>query len=162
MGAGRQDLQGLAIDGLHTVALELAGLLLYRTHFRTAAMALASLMLHCISVCLDSNVCSPLSLLQDLAIDAVQTVAVELGNGQREIDVKKYAKVEKIPGGALEDSRVLRGVMFNKDVVVPGRMRRWDVGLGWGLCVCSVCMSGLVWWRLGACTGGMFGRELFT
>lgn len=38
-------------------------------------------------------------LPQDLAIDAVQTVAVELGNGQREIDVKKYAKVEKIPGG---------------------------------------------------------------
>lgn len=62
--------------------------------------------------------------LQDLAIDAVQTVTVEVGNGQREIDVKKYAKVEKIPGASLEDSRVLKGVMFQKDVVVPGRMRR--------------------------------------
>lgn len=41
-----------------------------------------------------------------------------------EIDIKKYAKVEKIPGGSLEDSRVLNGVMFNKDVVLPGRMRR--------------------------------------
>jgi len=38
---------------------------------------------------------------------------------------RKYAKVEKIPGGAIEDSRVLRGVMFEKDVVVPARMRRW-------------------------------------
>ena len=37
---------------------------------------------------------------------------------------RKYAKVEKIPGGAIEDSRVLRGVMFEKDVVVPARMRR--------------------------------------
>ncbi|GAB4816804.1 hypothetical protein N2152v2_003850 [Parachlorella kessleri] len=64
------------------------------------------------------------TLIADLAIDAVQTVMVDLGNGQREIDVKKYAKIEKIPGGALEDSRVLRGVMFSKDVVVPGRMRR--------------------------------------
>lgn len=41
-----------------------------------------------------------------------------------EIDIKKYAKVEKIPGGSLEDSRVLDGVMFQKDVVLPGRMRR--------------------------------------
>ena len=38
--------------------------------------------------------------------------------------LRKYAKVEKIPGGAIEDSRVLHGVMFEKDVVVPARMRR--------------------------------------
>lgn len=41
-----------------------------------------------------------------------------------EVDVKNYAKVEKIPGGSLEECRVLKGVLFNKDVVVPGRMRR--------------------------------------
>ena len=35
----------------------------------------------------------------------------------------RYAKVEKIPGGDIEDSRVLKGVMFNKDVV-HGKMRR--------------------------------------
>jgi chaperonin GroEL (HSP60 family) len=35
----------------------------------------------------------------------------------REVDIKKYIKVEKVPGGQLEDSRVLKGVMFNKDVV---------------------------------------------
>ena len=65
-----------------------------------------------------------ISCVQELALDAVQTVAADLGNGQQEIDIKNYAKVEKIPGGAIEDCRVLKGVMFNKDVVVPGRMRR--------------------------------------
>lgn len=61
---------------------------------------------------------------QELALDAVETVKVVPEVGQTEIDVKNYAKVEKISGGAIEDSRVLKGVMFNKDVVVPGRMRR--------------------------------------
>ena len=37
--------------------------------------------------------------------------------------LSRYAKVEKIPGGDIEDSRVLKGVMFNKDVV-HGKMRR--------------------------------------
>merc|ERR1712061_949556 len=32
-------------------------------------------------------------------------------------------KVEKIPGGTIEESRVLNGVMFNKDVVHP-KMKR--------------------------------------
>ena len=52
------------------------------------------------------------------------TVAGASGDGQREIDIKKYAKIEKIPGGTIEDCRVLNGVMFNKDVVAPSRMRR--------------------------------------
>ncbi|CAG9464220.1 unnamed protein product [Pedinophyceae sp. YPF-701] len=64
------------------------------------------------------------TLMADLALDAVHTVAVRHPNGMTEVDLKKYAKVEKIPGGAIEDSRVLKGVMFNKDVVLPGRMRR--------------------------------------
>jgi T-complex protein 1 subunit gamma len=42
----------------------------------------------------------------------------------REVDIKKYIKVEKIPGGQIEDSRFLKGVMFNKDAVAPGKMRR--------------------------------------
>ncbi|KAJ4715768.1 T-complex protein 1 subunit gamma [Melia azedarach] len=63
-------------------------------------------------------------LIADLAIDATTTVGVDLGQGLREVDIKKYIKVEKVPGGQLEDSRVLKGVMFNKDVVAPGKMRR--------------------------------------
>jgi T-complex protein 1 subunit gamma len=38
--------------------------------------------------------------------------------------VKRYAKVEKIPGGEIENSRVLKGVMINKDVNHP-KMRRF-------------------------------------
>lgn len=63
-------------------------------------------------------------LIADMAIDATTTVGVDLGNGLRDVDIKKYVKVEKVPGGQLEDSKVLKGVMFNKDVVAPGKMRR--------------------------------------
>nr|QBH73659.1 chaperonin [Franklinothrips vespiformis] len=58
-----------------------------------------------------------------IALDAVQTVSLE-ENGRREIDIKRYAKVEKIPGGSIEDCTVLRGVMVNKDVTHP-KMRRY-------------------------------------
>lgn len=57
-----------------------------------------------------------------IAIEAVETVMLE-ENGRREIDIKRYARVEKIPGGSIEDSYVLRGVMINKDVTHP-KMRR--------------------------------------
>merc|ERR1719234_2351954 len=60
----------------------------------------------------------------DIAMEAVKTVTVESQGGKREIDIKRYAKVEKLPGGAIEDSRVLRGVMFNKDVVHPKMKRK--------------------------------------
>ncbi|KMT13970.1 hypothetical protein BVRB_4g078030 [Beta vulgaris subsp. vulgaris] len=63
-------------------------------------------------------------LIADLAIDATAMVGVDLGQGLREVDIKKYIKVEKVPGGQLEDSQVLKGVMINKDVVAPGKMRR--------------------------------------
>jgi len=36
----------------------------------------------------------------------------------------RYAKVEKIPGGSIDESCVLRGVMINKDVTHP-KMRRY-------------------------------------
>jgi len=61
-------------------------------------------------------------LMVSLALDAVKTVHIEDG-GRKEIDIKRYAKVEKIPGGDVEDSRVLKGVMLNKDVT-HGKMRR--------------------------------------
>ncbi|KAK9862284.1 hypothetical protein WJX84_000700 [Apatococcus fuscideae] len=64
------------------------------------------------------------NLMAELSLDAVKTVMVDLGNGQREINIKNYVKIEKLPGGALEDSKVLQGVMLQKDVVAPGRMKR--------------------------------------
>lgn len=58
----------------------------------------------------------------NIALDAVKTVSFE-ENGRKEIDIKNYAKVEKIPGGIIEESQVLRGVMVNKDVTHP-KMKR--------------------------------------
>lgn len=63
------------------------------------------------------------SLIVDLAVKAVRTVYRKDASDNVEIDVKRYAKVEKIPGGVLEDCSVLDGVMFNKDVTHPN-MRR--------------------------------------
>lgn len=58
-----------------------------------------------------------------LAIKAVKTVYLE-DNGRKEIDIKRYARIEKVPGGTIEDSEVLDGVMINKDVVHPRMKRR--------------------------------------
>eukprot|EP00003_Mantamonas_plastica_P011805 TRINITY_DN2170_c1_g1_i4.p1 TRINITY_DN2170_c1_g1~~TRINITY_DN2170_c1_g1_i4.p1 ORF type:complete len:370 (+),score=129.89 TRINITY_DN2170_c1_g1_i4:163-1272(+) len=58
-----------------------------------------------------------------LAIDAVRTVYREELSGRKDIDVKRYAKVEKIPGGEIDECRVLSGVMLNKDITHSG-MRR--------------------------------------
>jgi len=62
-------------------------------------------------------------MISDLAVQAALTVFEELPNGKKEIDLKRYAKVEKISGGELEECAVLKGVMFNKDITHP-RMRR--------------------------------------
>ena len=41
-----------------------------------------------------------------------------------EIDIKRYARTEKIPGDSIEDSRVLDGVMLNKDITHASMRRR--------------------------------------
>ncbi|GME84778.1 unnamed protein product [[Candida] boidinii] len=51
----------------------------------------------------------------ELALKAVKTVLVEDGD-HKEIDTKRYARVEKIPGGDVTDSEVLDGILLNKDV----------------------------------------------
>jgi T-complex protein 1 subunit gamma len=58
-----------------------------------------------------------------LALQAIRTVARD-ENGAKTIDIKRYAKVEKVPGGEIEDSVVLDGVMVNKDVTHPKMRRR--------------------------------------
>jgi len=49
--------------------------------------------------------------------------ALKPSNFKMEVDIKRYAKVEKIPGGEISDSHVLKGVMFNKDTT-HSKMRR--------------------------------------
>lgn len=63
-------------------------------------------------------------LMCNLALKAVRTVSFDAGGGKREVDVKRYARVEKIPGGEIEDSVVLDGVMLNKDITHPKMRRR--------------------------------------
>ena len=84
-------------------------------------------------------------LMCSLALQAVQTVAetAEAENGLtspnavngvkttvtpslviKTVDIKRYARVEKVPGGEIEDCQVLRGVMLNKDVTHPKMRRR--------------------------------------
>ncbi|KAI8903208.1 chaperonin Cpn60/TCP-1 family [Gorgonomyces haynaldii] len=62
-------------------------------------------------------------LMCSMAYEAVKTVTTQI-NGKTEIDIKKYARVEKVPGGEVEDCRVLDGIMFNKDVTHPKMRRR--------------------------------------
>merc|ERR1719204_2536472 len=62
-------------------------------------------------------------LICKLALDAVKCVAEEIGEGSQNLDVKRFARVERIPGGDIKESRVLNGIMINKDVT-HARMRR--------------------------------------
>ncbi|KAI0837379.1 T-complex protein 1 [Hypoxylon sp. FL0890] len=63
-------------------------------------------------------------LMCSLALNAVRTVTWEEVNGKKEVDIKRYARIEKVPGGEIEDSRVLDGVMLNKDITHPKMRRR--------------------------------------
>ncbi|KAK0309234.1 T-complex protein 1 subunit gamma [Friedmanniomyces endolithicus] len=63
-------------------------------------------------------------LMCGLALTAVRTVSHDAGGGKKEVDIKRYARVEKIPGGEVEDSTVLDGVMLNKDITHPKMRRR--------------------------------------
>ena len=65
-------------------------------------------------------------LMCNLALKAVRTVTFELRGGKKEVDIKRYARVEKIPGGEIEDSKVLDGVMLNKDITHPKMRRQID------------------------------------
>ncbi|KAL7284934.1 T-complex protein 1 [Trametes coccinea BRFM310] len=62
-------------------------------------------------------------LMCKLALQAVRTVAHEEGS-LKTVDIKRYARVEKIPGGEIEQSRVLDGIMLNKDITHPKMRRR--------------------------------------
>lgn len=62
------------------------------------------------------------SLIVDLAVQAVRKCYREVA-GKPDVDTKRYARIEKIPGGSLEECVVLDGVMFNKDLTHP-KMRR--------------------------------------
>merc|ERR1719318_2136526 len=81
-------------------------------------------MLNVLKSCLGTKFLSAWSEMScKIALTAVRTCSTEQ-YGRRGIDIKRYAKVEKVPGGDLADSQVLDGIMLNKDVVHPRMKRR--------------------------------------
>ena len=63
-------------------------------------------------------------IIPSLALRAVRQVCVQKSGGYKEIDIKKYVKVEKVPGGNMEDSTAFDGIVLNKDIT-HSRMRRF-------------------------------------
>jgi T-complex protein 1 subunit gamma len=57
-------------------------------------------------------------MVVDLAIKSVRTILSGCEVNKLGLDVKRYAKVEKIPGGLLEECEVLNGVMLNKGFTI--------------------------------------------
>jgi len=64
-----------------------------------------------------------MDLAVKIALDAVRTISITK-NDYHEIDLKRYCRIEKIPGGSIEDSMVVKGVVLNKDIVHPKMKRR--------------------------------------
>ncbi|KAJ1501842.1 T-complex protein 1 subunit gamma [Coelomomyces lativittatus] len=82
-------------------------------------------MLHLIRSTLGTKFVSRWSdLMCQLALEAVNTITVKGNGDQNEVDIKRYARIEKVPGGEIEESKVIRGIMLNKDVTHPKMRRR--------------------------------------
>uniref|UniRef100_A0A915MR08 T-complex protein 1 subunit gamma n=1 Tax=Meloidogyne javanica TaxID=6303 RepID=A0A915MR08_MELJA len=64
-----------------------------------------------------------LDLSVNIALQAVRSITIT-SNGSSEIDIKRYCRIEKIPGGSIEDSQIVKGVVLNKDIVHPKMSRR--------------------------------------
>jgi thermosome len=62
--------------------------------------------------------------LSDIAVDAILQVAEKTDSGYR-VDLDNI-KVEKKEGGALTNTRLLKGVLLDKEVVHPGMPKRID------------------------------------
>jgi len=64
-----------------------------------------------------------MDLAVNIALNAVRTIFVTK-NDYREIDIKRYCRIEKVPGGDISESQVIKGVVLNKDVVHAKMTRR--------------------------------------
>ena len=62
-------------------------------------------------------------MISNLTIKATKTILREGVRNKLNLEIKRYARIEKLPGGSLEESEVLDGVMINKDITHP-KMRR--------------------------------------
>lgn len=65
------------------------------------------------------------NLVVDLAYEACKTVFQGTLNLKKlNVEIKRYAKIEKIPGGMMSDSKVIKGVVVNKDLTHPAMRKR--------------------------------------
>lgn len=55
----------------------------------------------------------------EMALQAVSYVTQDRVDGRQDIDIKRYVRVERIPGGEMSDCKVLDGIMVEKDVTHP-------------------------------------------
>ena len=59
----------------------------------------------------------------DIVVDAITTIAEPLDDGTFRIDLS-HVKIEKKKGGSLADTKLIRGVVLDKEVVHPGMPKR--------------------------------------
>jgi T-complex protein 1 subunit gamma len=71
----------------------------------------------------DTNFTSNQSLTNGTNVNGTKS-APQPALKPHEIDIKRYARIEKIPGGEIESSRVLDGVMLNKDITHASMRRK--------------------------------------
>ncbi|KAL7668706.1 hypothetical protein ACOME3_009397 [Neoechinorhynchus agilis] len=83
-------------------------------------------MIRIIKSCLQTKMVSNYGdLICQIALRAVRSVEIPPTDGGRhEIDIKRYARIERIPGGSLSDSYVVNGIALNKDLLHPKMPRR--------------------------------------
>lgn len=81
-------------------------------------------MLEVIDACLNTKFLGRWSKMAcQIALNAIDIVYADT-NGRVEIDIKRYIRIEKIPGDNIENSYVLPGIMIGKDIIHP-QMRRY-------------------------------------
>lgn len=109
----RQNVHPTVLVSAYQKALDAALMLLDKHSITVDVKKDEALMKKLVSSTLQTKFASRwMDQMVDMALEAVLNVAQEPS-----IDLKRYAKVEKIPGGELSDSSVLSGVMFNKEPV---------------------------------------------
>uniref|UniRef100_A0A5S6QYG0 T-complex protein 1 subunit gamma n=1 Tax=Trichuris muris TaxID=70415 RepID=A0A5S6QYG0_TRIMR len=81
-------------------------------------------LLHVVRSCVGSNITSSwMKIVVRMGIDAVKLVTVDAPFGKH-IDIKRYVRVEKVPGGQIEESKLVKGVVLNKDILHASMPRR--------------------------------------
>jgi T-complex protein 1 subunit gamma len=62
-------------------------------------------------------------LMCDLSLQAIRIILDET-DGRKEVDIRRYIQIEKIPGGDITDCSIVPGVMINKDITHSAMRRK--------------------------------------